>query len=223
MKTKFFRKKSGFTLIELMVVIFLLSMLTLLISSYYSPNKLRAQRGQNYSQSLIDLLRTARSDAVSGRTVGEPPVTPEGGYGFYFSADEKRAFVYSNNDQDSGADPNGDQYDDITDEEIESGEILPNILQMKVERINVNDEGEVSRTTIYDTAGGAPLTKDFWIVFAPNSADVTFGSECCSLPTGPVTEDTKEFVITVILADVRSYTISINKVSRFFEISLDDL
>lgn len=208
MKPHFFGKK-GYTLVELTVVVAIIAILAVAGMNLISSDKIVLQEAENLSLDVIRILRDARTKALSGATIettfGEETdeEIPAGGYGVFFDGDVNKAYVFA----DTNADGKFRDGVGAEDEVISStGAYFP-LLRLIAYRINTTGGGSEGKV-ISDSEGDS---KDFWIIFAPNTGEITFGSETAE----DITPDTKELFIDIIYEDVRHYHIFLNKVSRF--------
>ncbi|MBI5414029.1 prepilin-type N-terminal cleavage/methylation domain-containing protein [Candidatus Peregrinibacteria bacterium] len=210
MNTFSFRKNTaGFTLIEILTVVIILGILTAAgLSRYAVPDRARIAEVESSTRDLVTLMRSARASAMAGEVHEFPSGTvkvPVGGFGFLFNPTEKRGYVF--------ADMDGDKLYDVNNDGgyLDQSEIIPDYIN-----ISATDTDPLGTGLIFDTSPTAPVTDNFWILFAPNSAEVTFGNSDTSQDLGA----TKNISLKLNYKDMREYEIKINKISRFFEVSL---
>lgn len=222
MRSPYFRSSAGYSLVELLVAITVLSILVLGMAQYNSSNKIQAQDVENASQQFLTLLREARSLAASSAsatvdtTSGTENVSPEVGFGFFFDISERKAYVFA----DINASPefnnpaSADPFDSTEHVKIsESGVFKPYIEVIAEKHIPPS-----TTTLVADTHGAAADQQDFWLIFGTTTSTVTFGT------THAVTmEDAAEIRITIGVPDIKAYTVTINKISRFLELNLTSL
>lgn len=65
---KFFFKKRGFTLVELMLVIAIIGILIVAMSSFNTGASISQQRIEKWTNEISDMIRDARQAAVLGKT-----------------------------------------------------------------------------------------------------------------------------------------------------------
>lgn len=169
MKLNFSR---GFTLVESLVVISIILLLTsiALVNYRQGEEKFALERA---AHKLAQDLRNTLEMAISGKTYGNPPQFPQGGYGIYFPGPDNKSYILF-------ADLNGNK---IYDSPLE-----------RIETFYLEERG----VTIYSFSPGPQLS----ITFFPPDPTITISSNTGTSSEATIILKQKEATKRVIINKV---------------------
>lgn len=214
----------GFTIIELLVVIMIISIVASL-----GANTFQNQRKQvRYNEAIVHVLRmiqTARNHAMtsypvfdSSKPVGQESYSPEEGYGVYVSrgdvAGETRFILFANNASTTGVSKNQFDSGKAINDVIEEVYVLPSEVILNDLLTGLSPVTPLSSHTNVDE-------NEAVILFRPLSGDAYLAANDYPLNEGLLTEPADlylEFRKNDVDPSIPSTYIHINRVASFPEI-----
>lgn len=195
-------------------MIAVIGILAFAASGYNPTYTIRRQAVDQGSQTLLNFLREARTLALSGAVINEGQLgeqTPDGGFGLFFDASEKRVEVFADVDDDGMWDSAGDD-----GAALSISEALEDYVELQI----VKTDSTANGSTQQEISRSETRENDVWILFDANSLEITFGCAGCGGSEVIDADQTKQLEIIVGIPDQRAYSIAINKVSRFLDMDL---
>ena len=220
------RKSSGFTVIELLIVIIIISLVASIGTSAYQNQRAQVRYNDSIFK-VLSMIKTARNYAVSSRPVfdtcelpGEESYIPEEGYGLYIERSDdpglSRFVLFANTETDDVIESN--QFDEevapCDSDLIEEEYFLP------LDTVFVDLLTETSGPTIFDSNTNADENEAVFI-FRPPLAETYIAANDHPLTEANLTEPNElylEFRRSGSDAAVPSKYIHMNRIAGFPEI-----